>query len=459
MYDSVNKSNSGATGRLYAMGSFIMILPSRNNKNIIKIDLVEPVIIFRGSTQEATGYLLRGVLELNLKKPMKIDKLELEFIGKTKAFFPEMVFMNDSSSIKIGHKCVKERKELISHHWEFINNTSSSPSPSTPSTSLRSYATANSNNNKCKYEKYKKLFRIKNHLPVILNLKNNNINTTKPKSTSTSSLIMAGKHSFPFEIYVPGNLPESIKTPKGSVSYRLVAKLRCKGKLLNVLSKTCKVYIVRILHDHENDRGIGISRDLNELLSYEISIPKKHFIMGQTIPIEVRLTPLTKKIKIHGVKVQLVEKIKYKPKQRKFEEVNVSNTMSINDLGRDSLLQDHDEGDIGNLVYHKLISFQLPKCKGPTNYSCNTPLINVSHELKFTFITTLPSHPYQRTKLRINQKIKLLSCLALDDFVYLPDYEENSIYCPCHPEYQRMAVLILGEEIDSSGIIWYKHKA
>lgn len=73
------------------------ILPLCSNGNTIKISLVEPIIIFRGNAHEATGSFLRGVLELNLKKPTKIRKLELKFIGKTKAFFPEMVFSNDSS--------------------------------------------------------------------------------------------------------------------------------------------------------------------------------------------------------------------------------------------------------------------------------------------------------------------------------------------------------------------------
>src|SRR5947208_15322927 len=102
---------------------------------------------------------------------------------------------------------------------------------------------------------------------------------------------MAGTHSFPFEIYLPGNLPESIQTSKGSVRYKLVVRLSRKRRLSNVSSRVFNVDIVRILHDHENAQGIGVSRDLDGVLSYEISIPKKSFVHGQTIPIYIKLTP------------------------------------------------------------------------------------------------------------------------------------------------------------------------
>ncbi|CAJ0758556.1 22564_t:CDS:2, partial [Entrophospora sp. SA101] len=36
---------------------------------------------------------------------------------------------------------------------------------------------------------------------------------------------------------------------------------------------------------------------------------------------------------------------------------------------------------------------------------------------------------------------------AIDDFIALPNYEDNDFYCPCNPAYQRTATIALNASI------------
>lgn len=60
--------------------------PSSTN---LQINLIEPILYFRGDTEESVGCFLRGNLILNLPKPTKIRKIEMKFVGKMKTFWPE----------------------------------------------------------------------------------------------------------------------------------------------------------------------------------------------------------------------------------------------------------------------------------------------------------------------------------------------------------------------------------
>ncbi|CAJ0837918.1 11649_t:CDS:2 [Entrophospora sp. SA101] len=119
---------------------------------------------------------------------------------------------------------------------------------------------------------------------------------------------------------------------------------------------------------------------------------------------------------------------------------------SSNDNNK-TLLEDQEDGDVGNVTYQQIMDVNLPVCSEPVHYSCSTSLINVSHDLKFSFAITLPQDPPKNAELKLNIPITLLSCKAIDDFIALPNYEDNDFYCPCNPAYQRTATIALNASI------------
>ncbi|CAI2176194.1 4535_t:CDS:2 [Funneliformis geosporum] len=231
----------------------------------------------------------------------------------------------------------------------------------------------------------------------------------------------------------------------GKVEYYLTAKAS-RSRLSSNIRLQQQVEILRTIPDHLNSQGIGFAREFNDMLSYEINIPKKAYPLGQKIPIEMKICPHVKKLKVTGVNVQLFEKTTYTSCGKKITDSRIAAFQSLNKFGENRLIEEEEEGDVGNIVYQELMNLNLPKCSQPVHYSCATPLISVAHDLKFSFQISLPqSNSPKRAELKISVPITILSCKAINDYIALPSYEDDSFYCPCHPEYLRMAKLILGE--------------
>ncbi|RIB11915.1 S-antigen, C-terminal domain-containing protein [Gigaspora rosea] len=362
----------------------------------LEIKLVEPVIFF-SKPEESVGCILRGDLILYLSKPTRIRKLELNFVGTAETVYNE--------------ERKKFKTEIISHKWKFI------------------IPQEEDEEQQQQEPKRKKKF-----------LRN-------PFRKSTIAKLPAGIHTFSFEKFLPGNLPETINTALGTVSYELYAKAS-RSKFLPKLRLHQPIEILRTLPDHINSQGIAVAREFNDMLSYEISIPKKAYPLGQSIPIDMKICPYIKKLEVKGVKVDLVEKISCSsPLKPKITDVRIGSTQVLNIFGENRLIEDHEEGDVGNVIYQQTMNLDLPNCAAPLHYSCNTPLITISHDLKFAFNLTLPQDPPKKAELKISLPITILSCKAVDDYVVLPSYEDDNYFCPCDPEYLRMARLVLGEDV------------
>ena len=63
-----------------------MILQSSTN---LQINLIEPILYFQGIPEESLGCFMRGELIVNLTKPTKIKRIEMEFFGRMKTYWPQ----------------------------------------------------------------------------------------------------------------------------------------------------------------------------------------------------------------------------------------------------------------------------------------------------------------------------------------------------------------------------------
>ncbi|CAG8595494.1 20675_t:CDS:2 [Dentiscutata erythropus] len=374
---------------------------NKNLKNELVIKLIEPTIIFRGESQEAPGVFLRGDLILNLSKPTNIKGIEMEFVGKTKTFWV--------SDVKHDQNIHSEKREIIFHK--------------------RQFTIPQANESLSIYEHPRhSIFSIKQ----------------SPSSHHDhTNIVPAGIYTFPFEILLLGSLPETIDADLGHVQYRLSAQAHRPG-LLPKLTKKINVEIIRVLPDDVDSQGIALSKDYEDILNYEISIPKKSYPLGQVIPIEIKLIPYVKKLKIHGLRTKLLENIVYRAQNENFEITKVVATLDVENFGHNNLLQEINDEDIGDTSYQSNFNFLLPNSNNKIHYTCNTPLIDVKHILEFYIIVTLPNNE-TRTKLRIECNINLVSCLVVGQNFILPKYEESLLFCPCNPDYQRIARLVIGD--------------
>ncbi|KAI8388747.1 uncharacterized protein BYT42DRAFT_479951, partial [Radiomyces spectabilis] len=83
----------------------------RTNK--LHIHLENEHLIMHGSPHESAGCVLRGVLNLTLKKPTRVKSMMMRFTGKMSISWNEPVGK--------GHeRMVKEEKIIMHHHWWFL---------------------------------------------------------------------------------------------------------------------------------------------------------------------------------------------------------------------------------------------------------------------------------------------------------------------------------------------------
>ncbi|CAJ0626146.1 10227_t:CDS:2 [Entrophospora sp. SA101] len=140
------------------------------------------------------------------------------------------------------------------------------------------------------------------------------------------TILQPNIYTFPFELFIPGDLPETIETDLGSVSYKLSATLFRSGFSSN-LHVSQQVPIIRASMPEEiNFEGIVTYSEWKDLFGYEILIPKKAYPIGRPIEICLKLIPKVKNLDFVELKVKLKESCIYKSKDRKKQESKVLKT-------------------------------------------------------------------------------------------------------------------------------------
>ncbi|CAI2167075.1 18309_t:CDS:1 [Funneliformis geosporum] len=395
----------------------------KSSRNKLKIKLVESTIILHGSPEESLGCFLRGDLILNLTKLTKIKRLELTFLGKTKLFIPHSTGEIAASSNYI-------EQEIISHNWTFLGQSQETINNDDDDSSASSV-----HNNKTFTSR---LFHSISK------------SSTSNKSSKHHHVLTKGTHTFPFELFLPGTLPESINTNIGKINYKVTAKV-IKSGIFSRIRKTQYVTILRTISDEWN-QGKVVSNDWSNLCRYEISFLKKAFPIGDCMKIDLKLMPKDKvKLDLQHVHIDLVEKSVYNissSSKQSSQEITICG-IKINDfikewIDKDSNnlsthifkydknnIQQNEEGREDNesleLCYHETISFRIPNLPYVIHPSYSSDPITISHELRLLF--NIKVHGNNQSKISKIKKFKLiipiiiLSAICKDDI--LPLYDEN----------------------------------
>ncbi|CAI2167311.1 8882_t:CDS:2 [Funneliformis geosporum] len=328
----------------------------KSSRNKLKIKLVESTIILHGSPEESLGCFLRGDLILNLTKLTKIKRLELTFLGKTKLFIPHSTGEIAASSNYI-------EQEIISHNWTFLGQSQETINNDDDDSSASSV-----HNNKTFTSR---LFHSISK------------SSTSNKSSKHHHVLTKGTHTFPFELFLPGTLPESINTNIGKINYKVTAKV-IKSGIFSRIRKTQYVTILRTISDEWN-QGKVVSNDWSNLCRYEISFLKKAFPIGDCMKIDLKLMPKDKvKLDLQHVHIDLVEKSVYNissSSKQSSQEITICG-IKINDFIKEWI--DKDSNNL-KLCYHETISFRIPNLPYVIHPSYSSDPITISHELRLLF--------------------------------------------------------------------------
>ncbi|KAA1089632.1 hypothetical protein PGT21_025515 [Puccinia graminis f. sp. tritici] len=135
--------------------------------------------------------------------------------------------------------------------------------------------------------------------------------------SSHTHTLQSGLHQFHFCLKLPPGLPASLRTSSGSglIYYKLKAvAARPNAFLLKHPSRFETKKFLRVSRSFpaealEWSQTLDIENTWPGKISYEISLPRKAFVAGETIPISIKFTPLVKGVRVTSLVVTIKEHV------------------------------------------------------------------------------------------------------------------------------------------------------
>lgn len=267
--------------------------------------------------------LLRGKLQLNVTKNVKIKSVTLKLHGRARTEWPEGIpplkveqFEEESLRTQVltffhathetwetefGNQCTYSVRGSAEGTGSRRN---ASPSQSTISLALK-----NRPNGHLTARDYKRLSLQSVQSRSFGKGDSPNPNIVQQK---TYKVFYPGTYEYSFELPIDHHQLETTKLQFGSVKWELETIVERAGAFKPNLHGTKEVCIVRVPDQLslEMTEPISISRQWEDQLHYDIMISGKSFPIGTKIPIAFKLTPLAK-VQVHKLKVFVTESIEY----------------------------------------------------------------------------------------------------------------------------------------------------
>ncbi|KAF3065383.1 putative arrestin-related trafficking adapter C2D10.04 [Daldinia childiae] len=267
--------------------------------------------------------LLRGKLQLNVTKNVKIKSVTLKLHGRARTEWPEgippmkvdqfeeeslrtqvLAFFHaahETGETEFGNQCTYS----IRGNAEYAaGRRGASPSQSTISLALKNRPTGH-----LTARDYKRL-----SLQSVQSRSFGKGDTPNPNivQQKTYKVFYPGTYEYSFELPIDHHQLETTKLQFGSVKWELEAIVERAGAFKPNLHGAKEVCIVRVPDQLslEMTEPISISRQWEDQLHYDIMISGKSFPIGTKIPIAFKLTPLAK-VQVHKLKVFVTESVEY----------------------------------------------------------------------------------------------------------------------------------------------------
>ncbi|KHO01204.1 arrestin domain containing protein [Metarhizium album ARSEF 1941] len=272
--------------------------------------------------------LLRGKLQLNVTKNVKIKAVQLKLLGRARTEWPEgipplkqdvceeeslrtqvLTFFNathDGWEGEYGNQCTFKLKSSSANSSSTSLSVSHRPGSLLLSSSSRGGLTA----------RELKRLSLQNTQSRSFGTSENGLDTgTQVKGFK---VFYPGTYDYSFELPIDHHQLETIKLQYGSVKWELHASVDRAGAFKPNLHGTKEVSVVRLPDQMslETTEPISISRQWEDQLHYDIVISGKSFPIGSKIPIAFKLTPLAK-VQLHKLKVYVTESIEYWTKDKR----------------------------------------------------------------------------------------------------------------------------------------------
>lgn len=284
-----------------------------------------------------------------------------------------------------------------------------------------------------------------------------------------SAVFPAGEYVFNFHLAIDATVPETLDAPYGSIRYYLQPKVVRSGPFNPNISARQEVELVRSPPNNCDtvfNNPIIINRVWDQRLEYEIIVPRKYIPLHTSIPMSLTFTRHDK-VKLHRIKIYLVEIIQYTySADRSIEYTDTTLRILLEDKKGQTECQHSRLGEtctskcqrriVGDLLNEDTASTTFvfdPKLESTgtpikqphrTNYrivpppdtsqlhpdAISSPYIKVRHRLMMSFRASKEaanaSSKRRHFEIRVDTPIVFLSPKCVDENVELPEYAPPS---------------------------------
>ena len=322
------------------------------------IILAEPNVFLSGFDHDShsrqggqhPSALLRGRLQLNVSKNVKIKSVSLKLVGKARTEWPEGI---PPHKVDMYEEHTLRTQSLVFFHamqesmWETEYGNQCSVNlkkPLNQSSSLRHSLHFNGSHTSLQLLGRGQSSDVTAKEIKRLSLRSVNSRSFGKGDSPLSNQVQAkgfkifrpGTYEYAFELPIDHSQLETTKLQYGSVRWNLETTVERAGAFKPNLHGSKEVTIVRLPDQMslEMSEPISISRQWEDQLHYDIMISGKSFPIGTKIPIAFKLTPLAK-VQVHKLKVFVTESIEYWTNDRR---------VTRKDAGRKILLLEKTAG-------------------------------------------------------------------------------------------------------------------
>ncbi|KAI2470460.1 hypothetical protein F4781DRAFT_173594 [Annulohypoxylon bovei var. microspora] len=267
--------------------------------------------------------LLRGKLQLNASKNVKVKSVTLKLRGRARTEWPEGIppikveqFEEESLRTQVltfFHAAHETWETEFGNQCAYsLRSGPECPGarrPPSPSRSTASLAPRSRPAGHLTARDYKRLSLQSVQSRSFGKGDAPNPNVAQPK---TYKVFYPGTYEYSFELPIDHHQLETTKLQFGSVRWELETVVERAGAFKPNLHGAKEVRIVRVPDQLslEMTEPISISRQWEDQLHYDIMISGKSFPVGTKIPIAFKLTPLAK-VQVHKLKVFVTESVEY----------------------------------------------------------------------------------------------------------------------------------------------------
>ncbi|KAK9763724.1 hypothetical protein K7432_009358 [Basidiobolus ranarum] len=220
-----------------------------------------------------------------------------------------------------------------------------------------------------------------------------------------------GEHTYPFEIALSGNLPETIHTDFGTVEYKLKATIDRPTFCTNyTVEKDVVIKRFALPSSTELIQAVNIAEVWNDKLAYEVHIPSKAFGLKEKIPIRFNILLLSEDISLRKVSCLLKEYITYRVAGGGRCKLQ---TRWVNRLSNMDFPKNQSS-------WEKSLSLDVPFSSDVIQCDCITELIHVRHKLKVKIEFRIS--PGVVKAVYVGIPVVIISGSSQETFMDLPPY-------------------------------------